>query len=50
MSYSNNIKLLLDIQDPNNTFEEDLIKEGTFKGRFIKIGLNLLELLYRLRV
>lgn len=36
MSYSNTIKSLLDIQDPNIIFEEDCVKEGTFKGRMCK--------------
>jgi len=34
--HSNRIKSLLDIQDPNNTFEENFIKEGTFKGKVCK--------------
>lgn len=33
MSYSNDIKILLDIQDTNIVFEEDCVNEGTFKGK-----------------
>ena len=36
MSYSNSIKSLLDIQDPNIIFEEDCVKEGTFKEKTCK--------------
>lgn len=36
MSTSNNIRILLDIQDPNITFEDNWIKEGTYKGNNCK--------------
>ena len=36
MSISNDIRILLDIQDPNITFEENCIKEGMLKGRACK--------------
>ncbi|MEK5069294.1 ISL3 family transposase [Sporosarcina sp. FSL K6-1508] len=36
MSHSNCIKSLLDIQDPNITFDEDCVKEGTYKGKRCK--------------
>jgi len=42
LSYSNNIKSLLDIQEPNITFEENFIKEGTFKGKACKYVLGKL--------
>ena len=36
MSYSNSIKSLLDIQDPNIIFEDDCVKEGSYKGKACK--------------
>ncbi|MDN6751249.1 MAG: hypothetical protein L0L95_13480 [Staphylococcus equorum] len=36
LSTSNNIRILLDIQDPNIIFEDDWIKEGTYKGNNCK--------------
>jgi transposase len=33
---SNSIKSLLDIQDPNIIFDEDCVKEGTYKGKRCK--------------
>jgi transposase len=36
LSYSNSIKSLIDIQDPNITFDEDCVKAGTFKGKACK--------------
>ena len=42
MSYSNRIKSLLDIQDPNIIFEEDCVKEGTFKEKRCKYILGKL--------
>ena len=32
MSNSTSIKLLLDIQDPNINFDEECVKEETYKG------------------
>ncbi len=42
MLHSNSIKSLLDIHDPNITFEENSIKEGTFKGKVCKYVLGKL--------
>jgi transposase len=36
LSCSNSIKSLLDIQDPNVIFDEDCVKEGTYKGKRCK--------------
>lgn len=36
LSISNDIRILLDIQDPNITFEESCIEEGLLKGRTCK--------------
>lgn len=36
MSYSNDIRTLLDIQDPNIIFEENCIQEGQYKGKLCK--------------
>ncbi len=36
LSYSNSIKSLIDIQDLNITFDEDCVKQGTYKGTACK--------------
>ncbi len=36
MSLTNNIRMLMDIQDSNVIFEEDFLQTGTFKGKKCK--------------
>jgi len=42
LSYTTNSKSLLDIQDPNITYDENFIKEGTFKVKACKYVLGKL--------